>query len=470
MRNSQSLDDWLGWLESFHPKEIDLGLDRVSVVADRLNLLTWDCPVVTVAGTNGKGSCVAAIEAIYTANGYRVGAYTSPHLIRFNERIRVCQDPVIDDALVAAFELIEQARGSVSLSYFEFTTLAALVIFKEASLDLMVLEVGLGGRLDAVNLVDCSVAVITSIALDHTDWLGSDETSIAREKAGVFRSNQPVVLASVELPAVIYDHAESLQCPIYRLGTEFSFRTNEITGDAQKETSLKGGQAASPFFWSGLTPNLPSARLSVDFCSPPRVQPESLAAALQVAYLLDLPLDTEKVQGAAEFLSLPGRFQVLELEGATVILDVAHNPAAGKNLAKKLRRFNEAGRAVHCVMGILADKDLGRFIAEIQPQIDHWYPCQLQAERAASLESIEGVIKQQGGRVKGGYVSPAAAFEEALSQGGLLNKDLEEAGSDTVNLVNRDIILIIGSFYTIGEWLVWFQASDEYSAMRDFYG
>ncbi|PCI42779.1 MAG: bifunctional tetrahydrofolate synthase/dihydrofolate synthase [Moraxellaceae bacterium] len=440
MNGRRNLAGWLQWLEDFHPIKIDLGLDRVSEVARHLNVLEWQCPVVTVAGTNGKGSCVAAIEAIYSAHGYRVGTYTSPHLISFNERIRVKQENSTDAAIIAAFERVEQARDDISLSYFEFTTLAALLVFKQSSLDLVVLEVGLGGRLDAVNVVDCSVAVITSIALDHTAWLGNDEASIAKEKAGVIRPGKPLVLAMQNLPTVIRDIANSQHCPIYEFGSEFSF-SNELS------YPLAGGAELGACSWHGQTASVPSESLSIDFPKSPGIQLESLAAALQAVYLLELPLDTNKVRHGIDSLILPGRFQVIELEKASVILDVAHNPAAGENLANKLRYFNTDNRTVQCVFGVLADKDVSGLAATISSQIDCWFPCALTADRAAEPDVLVEILKQLGSHVDQSYLNTQQAFEAAMQRGN--------------NSQNRDIILIIGSFYTVGDWLVNHHASGE---------
>jgi len=473
-----SLEDWLQWLESFHPQKIDLGLKRVSEVADRLHVLDWQCPVVTVAGTNGKGSCVAAIEAIAYANDYRVGAYTSPHLIDFNERVRVGKQAVSDEQLIAAFTVVESARGEISLSYFEFTTLAALVVFKQSSLDLMILEVGLGGRLDAVNVVDCSVAVITSIALDHMDWLGNTETDIAKEKAGVIRAGKPVVLASSGLPSVIHEKARTLNCPLYENGSEFSF-TNELaypmaSVNVQTVTSKHADQSTSPEcdnnsftsasgsekrtnVWQGVSAadSLSGESTVIAFSGPLMIQSESAAAALQAAYLLGLPLDRDRVRQSLESLQLPGRFQVVELEQATIILDVAHNPAAGRNIAKKLNAFNSEKRAVRCVFGILSDKDIAGFVSEIESQVDNWFPCGLQTERAISPEDLENLLLEQGCTVAGSYRCPQSAFQAAMDQ-----------GRDSA----RDIILIAGSFYTVGGWLVDNQVSGEHSKGGEGYG
>ena len=445
MNGRQNLEDWLQWLEDFHPIKIDLGLERVSEVANHLNVLDWQCPVVIVAGTNGKGSCVAAIESIYSANGYRVGTYTSPHLIAFNERIRVKQENSTDAEIIAAFEMVERARGDISLSYFEFTTLAALLIFKQSSLDLVVLEVGLGGRLDAVNVVDCSVAVITSISLDHTAWLGNDEASIAKEKAGVIRPEKPVVLAMQNLPSVIRDTANSQRCSIYEFGSEFSF-SNELSYPL----------AAGACCWRGQAGSFPPESVAIDFSESPGIQLESLAAALQVVYLLGLPLDTNKVRQGIDSLILPGRFQVIELEKASVILDVAHNPAAGENLANKLRCFNTDNRAVQCVFGVLADKDVNGLVATINSQIDCWFPCGLTADRAVEPDALVETLKQLGSHVDQSYLNTQQAFEAAVERGN--------------NSQNRDIILIIGSFYTVGDWLVNHQASGEQVSEGNLYG
>ena len=223
----QTLDQWLAWQETAHRTAIDLGLERVGEVARRLGLTRPAAPVITIAGTNGKGSCVAYFEAIHQAAGRRVGAYTSPHLLRYNERVRVAGLPVTDEALCEAFARIDTARGDISLSYFEFGTLAALEVFRQQTVDVILLEVGLGGRLDAVNILDADLALITSIGLDHVEWLGEDRESIGREKAGIMRAGRPVVCGDREPPGAILAHAASVGATLYRIGEEFDVELGE---------------------------------------------------------------------------------------------------------------------------------------------------------------------------------------------------------------------------------------------------
>ncbi len=358
-----SLNEWLGWLEQAHPREIDLGLERIRQVAARLDLLEPGVPVVTVAGTNGKGSCVAAVAALARAAGRLPGVYTSPHLLRYNERILVGDQPASDEQICAAFARIHAACQGVSLTYFEYGTLAALSVFREAGVDLLVLEVGLGGRLDAVNIIDPQVAVITAIDLDHQDWLGPDRESIAREKAGILRSGYPFICADADPPASLRDQAARLHAPGFYLGADFGY---EQSGDT--------------WSWWG------QGRLGEPVVLGPMPLPQlplpSLAAGLQAAMALQLVLTEAEIAQSLASVSLPGRFQVLEWQGRTLILDVAHNPAAGAYLAARLSQQSRPRRL--SLVAMMADKDRHATLAALSPQVDAWYLVDLPLARAAT--------------------------------------------------------------------------------------
>ncbi len=304
----KSLDQWLALLERRHPVEIELGLDRISRVAARLHIGTVATHTVLVAGTNGKGSCVRAIEALARANGLRVATYTSPHILRYNERVRIDGREVADADLCRAFERIDAERGDVPLTYFEVGTLAALLVMAEHPLDLAVLEVGLGGRFDAVNIVDGDIAVITAIAIDHEHWLGGEREIIAREKAGIARAGKPVVCADGEPPQSLRHCLEELGCDSYYLGTDFALDARPAV-TSLRVTAADGGIASFE--------GLPALSLPAP----------SVAAAVQVMALLDkLPAET-RLAKALSGLRLGGRFQRLAYRGRDVVLDVAHNPA-----------------------------------------------------------------------------------------------------------------------------------------------
>ncbi|HZV23293.1 MAG TPA: bifunctional tetrahydrofolate synthase/dihydrofolate synthase, partial [Luteimonas sp.] len=309
---SRTLDEWLAYIERQHPKSIALGLERVREVAARLQLARPASQVITVAGTNGKGSTVAFIESIARAAGWKVGAYTSPHLLAYNERVRIDGVDATDDALVAAFESVEAARGDTALTYFEYGTLAALWLFQRTGLDLAVLEVGLGGRLDAVNLVDADVAVITTVDLDHQDWLGNDREAIGREKAGIARAGRPLVLGEDDPPSSVLGHAYAIGASAIRAGCDFFFSPTEAGHWQWREVG------------AGL--ELPSPRLA----APSQLRNAATAIAALRALPDTLPTDAY-AQGVAD-TDLPGRLQRFNRIGVEVVVDVAHNPQAAREL------------------------------------------------------------------------------------------------------------------------------------------
>ncbi|MCB1866866.1 MAG: bifunctional tetrahydrofolate synthase/dihydrofolate synthase [Chromatiales bacterium] len=379
MARFQNLGDWLAWLETAHPKPIELGLDRVSAVYARLGRSAhapW--PVITVAGTNGKGSTVALLESTYRCAGYSTAAYTSPHLLRFNERIRVNAEPVGDETIVAALARVDAARGDVSLSYFEFTTLAALEIFHQRVPDVVLLEVGLGGRLDAVNIVDADVAVITSIGLDHTEWLGADRDHIGAEKAGIARAHRPVIVGDRDPPAGLMHALHAVDARIFRIGHEFDARVRAAGWDWHGLVRVR----------SGLPPPALVGARQIDNAA------VALAAIEQLAGRL--PVSQQAAREGMLEVSLPGRFQSLPGRG-TFIVDVCHNPQAAATLAQTLAKQPVSGRQI-ALFAALADKDIAGIGAELAQVFDEWHIVALPGPRAAPVESIRDDLKRGGVR------------------------------------------------------------------------
>lgn len=415
----ERLDDWLHWLESHHPTEIELGLARIRVVAERLDLLTPHARVISVAGTNGKGSCVEACAALLRAAGQRVGAYTSPHLQRYNERVRVDGVPVSDDELCRAFARIDAASTDTSLTYFEFGTLAALLIFRDRAVDVMVLEVGLGGRLDAVNLLDADAAVVTSVDLDHQAWLGDNRDSIGREKAGIYRAGQIALCADDHPPEGLLVAARERGVALQRVGEQFGFAVRE-------------GQ----WCWWGQGPA--GEPQQCQFERPVLPWP-SLAAALQV--VAQLGYQVEPLARACELgkLTLPGRYQVRPWEGRTLILDVAHNPAAARHLADRLA--DGSAGDTHVVIGMMADKDRVATLAPMAPIMASCWLVSLPAvPRAATVVQLAKDLEGLGVSASGcGTVAELMARLRQESRPG-------------------DRIVVMGSFYTVSAALDWFEA------------
>ena len=332
MKASATLADWLGYLERIHPTEMDLGLARVRTVWNRLGSPRPARHVITVAGTNGKGSTVAALDALLRAHGWHSGTTTSPHLVRFNERITVGGETVSDASIIEAFERIEAARADVSLTYFEFAMLAAIDIMARAGLDAAVLEVGLGGRLDAANVIDADIAVITAIALDHEAWLGTDREAIGREKAGILRQGCPLVIGETDPPASVLAAAAALAAKVHRRGGGF-----DLTPDPAGRWAFHGGADGD---------------VRLDDLPEPRLHPDAIAAALEVLTLLPVALSAARVHHALVDLTLPGRMQRATAGGVELILDVAHNPHAVAALVARLL----PGTRYVAVLGTFRDK------------------------------------------------------------------------------------------------------------------
>lgn len=380
MQTHSSLSEWLAWQESLHLSAIDLGLDRIQVVAERLNLLKPDFPIITVAGTNGKGSAVAMLSSILNAAGYKVGAYTSPHILRYNERVALSGEPVADQWLCDAFSAIEAVRAEVSLTYFEFGTLAAMWIFQQQAVDVAVLEVGLGGRLDATNLWDADVAALTSIALDHADWLGTDREQIAYEKASIARAGRALVCGDPQPPQRVAGTAEAIGADLIQFGVDFKVAAQTD----ERFTVLCCNEAGE---WSPLWGDLPRPALLGD------VQLQNAALVLITLQQLQskLPaIDQRAVVAGLQQVKLPGRLQRLQQQ-PDVWLDVAHNPEAAELLAKWLEKQPIVGKT-WAIFSILADKDLQSVVKPLQASIDGWHIFPLDNPRAASLERISASL------------------------------------------------------------------------------
>lgn len=415
-----TLPAWLAMLETMHPKAIDMGLERVAQVKERLGI-RFDCPVITVGGTNGKGSTCAMLESILLQAGYRVGLYTSPHLLDFNERARIDGEPVSDDTLIANFAAVEGKRGDVSLTYFEFTTLAILRLFAEANLDAVILEVGLGGRLDAVNVIDADVAIVTSVDIDHTDYLGDTREKIGFEKAGIFRSGKTAICGDPVPPQSLIDHANAIGADLWLFGRDFNYAGDKqqwnFGGRTQRRNSL----------------GYPSLRGANQLLN------ASAALAALEALRHRLPVGAQEVRNGLVMVDLPGRFQVLPGR-PSVILDVAHNPHAAATLAQNLDNMG-FHPYTYAVFGAMQDKDIDGVIAQLKDRVDHWCVTDLPLPRAATAEQLKnklldaGIVpKDQAGaeRTIETFASPADAFANARSRAG-----------------ENDRIAVFGSFLTV---------------------
>jgi dihydrofolate synthase/folylpolyglutamate synthase len=423
VRSVRSLDQWLAYQTQVHPQAIDLGLDRVRVVLQRLQWRQPKIPVITVAGTNGKGSVSAFCAAILSAAGLRVGTFTSPHLRHYQERIRVHDRLARSDELVAAFERIEAARGSVALTFFEFNALAALLIFDAARLDAWVLEIGMGGRLDAVNVVDPDVAVVTSIGLDHQEYLGDTLEAIAKEKAGIFRAGCTAVIGGREPSPVLESAARAIQAPLKRLAIEYNYVLDGA------------GWLYRGTHWD--LPRLPAPALMGDI--------QFTNAATAIAALEEIAPRLKITAGAVtqglSQVRLMGRFQVIKPPtlGPTWILDVAHNPDAARVLARNLNANPTAGRTL-AVCGILADKDAAAIADILDDCIDQWWCAPLEGARGRSGQELADVVRAK----VSATVIPAAGIAAACTAA------LEAA-------MPLDRVVVFGSFHTVGPALDWLE-------------
>jgi dihydrofolate synthase/folylpolyglutamate synthase len=410
-----NLNEWLEWQEELHFTAIELGLDRCSAVAENMGLLNPDFTVVSVAGTNGKGSSVSMMDSIIRNSGYKTGSYTSPHLIRYNERIKLDGVEVTDDMLCESFSRVDRARGDISLTYFEFGTLAALEIFHHADIDVALLEVGLGGRLDAVNCIDADVALITSIDLDHMQWLGFDRESIAREKAGIFRGNKPAVCSDPHPPATVLEYAEEIGATLYIPGRDFNYQLSDDNWSWQWDSVVYEG--------------LPHPS-QYNSC-----QVQNAAGVLMVLNTLKsrLPVDNRAIEKGLENFSLAGRFQMLS-EGTQTILDVAHNNQSAKTLVHNLKQFPSSGKT-HIIIGMLKDKDRNSVLGELIEIADYWHTVTISNPRGSDSETIKNELLELGANVPISENDTVAdAFHKIEAETGI-----------------HDRIVVTGSFLIVGD-------------------
>lgn len=403
---TSSLEMWLDYLSNIHTSAIDLGLDRVQAVASKANLTKPAKHVITVAGTNGKGSTCALMEAILLDAGYSVGVYSSPHLIRYNERVRINGQDLSDEKMVQSFDFIEKERGEISLSFFEYGTLAALRAFQTEAVDVVLLEVGLGGRLDATNIVEHDVSVITSLAVDHVDWLGDDINVIGFEKAGIYRSGKPAICGQPKPPATVAAHADDINAEFYQVGIQYTY---EVNGDS----------------W-----NWNSGAFRLDALPIPSLPLPNAATALMALGTSDLSISDVNVVNGLNNAQLPGRMQQIS-DQPVIVLDVAHNPHSAEYFAQQVTQ-KYAGKNLHVVVAMLHDKDIPATLEVLAPVATHWYPASLQGPRAATAaelcESLPEGVEQ--------HTNPVTAFEAALA-----------------SVKGDDVVLVVGSFHTVGEVL-----------------
>ncbi|KDB47960.1 bifunctional tetrahydrofolate synthase/dihydrofolate synthase [Glaesserella parasuis] len=422
---TDSLETWLSYLEKSHFKPIDMGLERIRKVAEELDLLKPAPYVITVAGTNGKGSTCKLLEMVLLKAGLKVGVYSSPHLIHYNERVRIQGQAVGNADLITTFDYIEQHK-SASLTYFEFGTLAALDLFRKAKIDVAILEVGLGGRLDATNIVDPDFAVITSIDIDHVEFLGDNREAIGREKAGIFRPNIPVVIGEPDCPQSILDYAKELQCHVFRRDIDWTFSAESDCLQWQSKTK-------------SLTVPLP------------KIPQPNCATALAVLTQLPFELSDEILAQAVEEAKMTGRFQLLGEQDfakfsqnrplAQVFIDVGHNPHAARYLADRLAEWIQPNRKIYAVFSALVDKDLSGIVEPLEDLIDEWY-----------CTGLQGYRGQRGTEVKSKLLAAlpnakTVAYENVIEASQVLFETANE----------QDIILVFGSFHTVADFVVWIE-------------
>ena len=401
---------WLDYLMAIHPTEIDMGLARVATVADRLDLRALgDIKVVTVAGTNGKGTTCAMVEQVLLLAGHSVGVYSSPHILKYNERIRINGADASDTQIVDAFVAINCARGDISLSFFEFATLAGLYLFKSSKLDVILLEVGLGGRLDATNIIDSDIAVVTSIDLDHQEYLGDTRESVAAEKAGVFRASRPAIVGEPDIPASLLEVANVKGAVLYCVGKEFSYQVNPT----------------DPNYW-----DFTGSKRVINQLPLPQLPLPNAATALAVIELGWPEISVDIIKQAIGNARLEGRFELV-CEQPLIILDVAHNPHAARYLATRLNELKY--KRLYALCGMLKDKDCTEVINILAGQIDHWSFAALDTVRSASPQQLQTALRASGSSSQ--YASLGAAWSELSS-----------------TLTSDDAVIVFGSFYTVAEF------------------
>lgn len=423
-----TLDEWLSALENRYAQEIQLGLARISQVAAKLNLLSPQAKIITVAGTNGKGSTVTALQAIYQAGNYNVGTYMSPHLLRFNERIKINDHPISDEDLIQFFCTIEVARESTHLTYFETATLAALLYFQQANLDVIILEVGIGGRLDATNIIDSDLAIITTIDFDHQDYLGDTLEKIGAEKAGILRAYKPMIFADVNSPASILAQAKQLNCPPFfnKIHYSYQLRDSKLLFTYQQFT------------------------LS---CQRPHLHPNAIAAALMAHICLQnvLPLSSAHLTTGLNKLVLPGRLQQIVDKNYISLLDVSHNAQSVRHLAQFIKDYYPK-KKVHAVFSALADKAIPDLIAPLNGLVSDWYPALLTGKRAASAYQLIAAFSEHGIEIDLCHNSPLDAYKYACKQANF-----------------GDLIVVYGSFLTVCQTLPYALKATQRGEINEIY-
>lgn len=420
-----SLDHWLGWLETLSPIEIDLGLDRVLQVL-RLLKLSRPSRVIHVAGTNGKGSSVAMLEALFMSTGERVGTYTSPHVNYYNERIQINSMPVSDEEIISAFERVDSVRQNEELTYFEFGTLAALVIFDVKKADTIILEVGMGGRLDAVNAVEPDAGIITNVSLDHCDWLGENIESIAAEKAGILRCGKPFVYGALEIPNAILTYSKRCGADLCRRGLDFDFALESNSSNN------------SNWEWSGRRNTLSSLKMPA-LVGKFQLQNAAAVLALIEAMYLDELLNRQLVNKAFSQLEMAGRCQLVQTDRKW-LLDVAHNVAAANVLSDVLTEMSPRGRII-VIMGLLRGKDLDGIVSALLGLVDIWIAVRAEETRALTASEL------------------AAGIANMCDKPCMILDSLPDAMQYTANQANaEDLIVVTGSFYVVGPALRWLKS------------
>ena len=416
--SSHVLGEWLAHLEQLHPKQIELGLSRITEVGKRLNLIHFDAKVITVAGTNGKGTTCAYLERILFDAGYKVGVYSSPHIHRYNERLRINHHELNDQMHCDAFAVIEKARAEISLSYFEYATLACLYLLQQQQCDYIILEVGLGGRLDATNMVESDVSVVTTIGIDHIDWLGSDRNKIGFEKAGVFRAHKAAICGELDAPVSIIEHATNINADLKLAGSDFNYHILD----------------AKQWCWQGGSRSLSPIKQTL-------MPMQNASTALAIIEALDLDIADNVLISAIENASLAGRLQFLSGYPCDVYVDVAHNPQSAEYLASQLQRLKLAKGddcKIHAIVGMLSDKDMCSTFSEINAKIANYSFVDLNCFRGASAQILLKAYQSSASNHHN-----VTCFENVISA----------VDSVTKNVKASDIIIVFGSFHTVSDML-----------------
>lgn len=403
----QTLTEWLSHLEQLHPSEIELGLTRVKQVADKMALTQFNAKVVLVGGTNGKGTTCAMLESILMTAGYKVGVYCSPHLIRYTERVRINCQELTEQAHCQSFLEIERGRGETALTYFEFGTLSALNLLKQADLDFILLEVGLGGRLDATNIVEPDVSVVTTVDLDHVDWLGDNREDVGYEKAGIYRANKPAVCGDLAPPQRLLNHAKDIGAELILAKQDYQYEIGEHDWHWKNADKV----------W----PGLPLINMPM----------QNAATALACLHALGLELTHAQVTAGLADAQLAGRMQIWQ-QAPKVILDVAHNPQSAQYLAQQLAQYQSQGLQCLAVVGMLKDKDIAATLAKFSTLFSHWYLADLQGPRAAKAKELAS------------HLPSTANFDQFDSVEQAYQQALADSGS-------KSVVIVFGSFYTVAD-------------------